>query len=48
MTKSELIKKIHRNNDLNYVEIEKIVNPVKSFLFTDLIRYPRDIIISKL
>lgn len=30
MTKSELIKKIHRNNDLNYVEIEKIVNEVLS------------------
>lgn len=28
MTKSELIKKIHRENNLNYVEIEKIVNDV--------------------
>ena len=28
MTKSELIKKIHRENNLNYVEIEKIVNEV--------------------
>lgn len=28
MTKSELIKTIHRNNELNYVEIEKIVNDV--------------------
>lgn len=28
MTKSELIKKIHHDNDLNYVEIEKIVNSV--------------------
>ncbi len=28
MTKSELIKIIHRNNDLNYIEIEKIVNEV--------------------
>lgn len=26
MTKSELIKKIHQNNDLNYVDVEKIVN----------------------
>lgn len=30
MTKSELIKKIHRNNDFNYVDIEKIVNEVLS------------------
>lgn len=30
MTKSELIKKIHRENNLNYVEIEKIVNDVLS------------------
>ena len=30
MTKSELIKKIHRDNELNYVEIEKIVNEVLS------------------
>ncbi len=28
MTKSELIKKIHKENDLNYVVIEKIVNEV--------------------
>ncbi len=28
MTKSELIKKIHRNNNLNFVEIERIVNEV--------------------
>ena len=28
MTKSELIKKIHRDNDFNYVDIEKIVNEV--------------------
>ena len=26
MTKSELIKKIHHNNELNFVEVEKIVN----------------------
>lgn len=26
MTKSELIKEIHRNNDYNYVEIESLVN----------------------
>ena len=25
MTKSELIKKIHHNNELNFVEVEKIV-----------------------
>ena len=28
MTKSEIIKKIHRDNDLNFIEIEKIVNEV--------------------
>ena len=28
MTKSELIKKIHHNNELNFVEVEKIVNEV--------------------
>ncbi len=28
MTKSELIKNIHRDNNLNYVDIEKIVNDV--------------------
>lgn len=28
MTKSELIKKIHRQNDLNFVEVEKIVSDV--------------------
>ena len=28
MTKSELIKNIHQNNDLNYVEVEKVVNDV--------------------
>lgn len=28
MTKSELIKTIHRNNNLNFVEIEKIVSEV--------------------
>lgn len=28
MTKSELIKKIHKENNLNYVDIEKIVNEV--------------------
>ncbi len=28
MTKSELIKEIHRNNNLNYVEVEKVVNDV--------------------
>ena len=28
MTKSELIKKINKENDLNYVVIEKIVNEV--------------------
>lgn len=26
MTKSELIKKIQHNNELNFVEVEKIVN----------------------
>ena len=36
MTKSELIKKIHRNNDLNYVEIEKIVNEVLSEIICGL------------
>ena len=35
MTKSELIKKIHRNNDLNYVEIEKIVNEVLKMCIRD-------------
>ncbi len=28
MTKSELIKKIHKKNDLNYIDIENIVNDV--------------------
>ena len=28
MTKSELIKKIHHNNELNFVEVEKILNEV--------------------
>ncbi len=26
MTKSELIKEIHKNNDYNYVEIESLIN----------------------
>lgn len=30
MTKSELIKNIHRKNNLNYVDIENIVNDVLS------------------
>lgn len=37
MTKSELIKKIHHDNDLNYVEIEKIVNAVLNEISTGLI-----------
>ena len=28
MTKSEVIKKIHHNSELNFVEVEKIVNEV--------------------
>ena len=37
MTKSELIKKIHHDNDLNYVEIEKIVNAVLNEISIGLI-----------
>lgn len=36
MTKSELIKNIHRNNELNYVDIEKIVNDVLTEIATGL------------
>lgn len=37
MTKSELIKRIHKNNDLNYVEIEKIVSDVLNEITEGLI-----------
>ena len=36
MTKSELIKKIHHNNELNFVEVEKIVNEVPKTVKTTL------------
>ena len=44
MTKSELIKKIHHNNELNFVEVEKIVNEVLMEITNGLLEDGKDVL----